>query len=307
MHGALLTVSLLFGAHYVTTKLVIDAVPPRAWVCFRIAITTLLLLPLVWRFGRGTRPTLRMLPWLALASLLGIVLNQVLFTEGLERTTPAHSSVINAGIPIWTLCIAVLCGQERMTRRKAIAVGTALAGVAVLLRVEEVFADVATMTSRQLIGDLLTVINGISFSAHLVLMRRIGKQIDPWLATGVMFLFATAMVPVYGGDALNGDNWQRFATHPTVWFGLYPILFATVLTYVLNTWALRHAHSSQVALYINVQPLVAAALAPLVGMAGPDWRFFVALTAVSIALLLQARPRRSASDRNQATDPGSTQ
>ena len=127
------------------------------------------------------------------------------------------------------------------------------------------------------------------------LSARIGKQVDPWLATGIMFLAATGMVSVYGGSELNGDNWARFVAHPTVWFGLYSILFATVLTYVLNTWALRHAHSSQVALYINVQPIVAAALAPLVGMAGPDWRFFVALAAVTTALILQTRPGKAAS------------
>jgi drug/metabolite transporter (DMT)-like permease len=101
------------------------------------------------------------------------------------------------------------------------------------------------------------------------------------------------MVPIYGGSELNAHNWALATAAPTVWYGLYSILFATVLTYVLNTWALRHAHSSQVALYINVQPLVAAALAPFVGLPAPDWRFFVALAAVSTALVLQTRrPRR---------------
>lgn len=291
VHGALLLVSLLFGAHYVTTKKVLEAVPPQAWVCFRIAAATLLLVPLAIRFGRG-RPPLRVLLWLVLASLLGVVLNQVLFTEGLERTTPDHSAVINACIPTWTLCLAVLSGQERMTARKALAVLTALAGVLTLLRVDHIVRDGGGLSVRQLTGDLLTWVNGVAFALHLILMRRLRPHVDPWIATGVLFLAATAMVPVYGAGELTAANWRQATAAPTVWFGLYSILFATVLTYLLNTWALRHAHSSRVALYINVQPVVAAALGPLFALPAPDWRFFVALLAVGAALLLQTREGR---------------
>ena len=96
----------------------------------------------------------------------------------------------------------------------------------------------------------------------------------------MMFVAATAMTPVYSAPHLDAASWHAVTTPPAAWLALYAVLFATLLTYLLNTWALRHTHSSQVALYINVQPLVAAALAPAFGQAAPDWRFFVALVAV---------------------------
>ena len=289
VHGALLLVSLLFGAHYVTTKLVIEAVPPKAWVCFRIAAATLILVPLALRFGRGKRPSLRLVLLLVIASLLGVVLNQVLFTEGLALTTPDHSAVINSCIPTWTLCLAVLFRQERLTWMKTLAVLTALAGVGTLLRADELLQNSEQLSRDQLFGDLLTWTNGVAFSLHLIMMRRIGREIDPWLATVVLFLAATAMVPAYGASELTAENWSLATSQPTIWFGLYTILFATVMTYVLNTWALKHTHSSQVALYTNVQPIVAAAVGPLFAMPAPDWRFFVALAAVATALVLQTR------------------
>jgi len=289
VHSTLLMVSLLFGAHYVTTKLVIEAVPPKAWVCFRIAAATLILVPLALKFGRGKGPSLRLTFLLVIASLLGVVLNQVLFTEGLALTTPDHSAVINSCIPTWTLCLAVLFRQEKLTWNKSLAVLTALVGVATLLRADEILASNQPLSQSQLLGDLLTWTNGIAFSLHLIMMRRIGREIDPWYATVVLFVAATAMVPAYGGSELTVENWDLATSQPTLWFGLYSILFATVLTYVLNTWALRHTHSSQVALYTNVQPIVAAAIGPLLGMPDPDWRFFVALGAVATALVLQTR------------------
>jgi len=72
-----------------------------------------------------------------------------------------------------------------------------------------------------------------------------------------------------------------------VYFAVYAVLCATVLTYSLNTWALKHTRSSQVALYINVQPLVAVVLGPFFAMPAPDWRFFVALVGVATGLWLQ--------------------
>jgi drug/metabolite transporter (DMT)-like permease len=76
-----------------------------------------------------------------------------------------------------------------------------------------------------------------------------------------------------------------------VWFAAYVVVGATVVTYLLNTWALRHTRSSEVALYINVQPLVAAGLNTALGAPPPGAAFFVALGLVAAGLWLQTRAR----------------
>src|SRR5262249_3079490 len=129
----------------------------------------------------------------------------------------------------------------------------------------------------------------ISFALHLILMRRIGHGLDPWVSTSCMFAAATAMVGLWSAPALTAADLRAVTAPPVLWLALYAVLFATVLTYFLNTWALRHAHSLRVALYINVQPLVAAAIGPWFGQPAPDWRFFVALAAVTTGLALQTR------------------
>lgn len=290
VHLALLSVSLLFGANYVFTKLILAELPPRAWVFFRILLATLVLVPLALRLARAW-PRGRLLAGLVLASLLGVVLNQVLFTEGMARTTPNHSAVINAGIPTWTLVLATLFGQERLTGRKVLAIGLALCGVGCLLQVDQMLARGEGLSAEMLLGDLLTVANGISFALHLVLMRRLGRQVDPWASVAVMFVAATLMTAAWSGPELESAHWVALATPPVLWLCAYAVLFATVFTYFLNTWALRHTHSSQVALYINAQPLVAAALGTALGQPAPGWRFFAALVLVGGGLWLQGRQR----------------
>lgn len=293
VHLALFTVSVLFGANYVVTKRILTDLPPTAWVFCRIAGATLVIVPLAaWlRRGRGTVPR-KTLFGLAAAAFLGIVANQVLFTEGMARTTPQHSSVVNALIPTWTLLAAVAFGQERLDRTRLLAIASALLGVQYLLGFDKLLSggggDAGGAT---LLGDLLTMANGMSFALHLVLMRRLGRDLDPWYATAVMFVCSTAMTAAWSFPQNDTATFARVIAPPTVWFALYAVVFATVFTYLLNTWALRHTHSSQVALYINVQPLVAATLDVAFGAPPPGHRFYVALALVGFGLWLQSRRR----------------
>lgn len=294
IHLALLTVSLVFGANYVFTKRILATVPPGAWVAFRIVAATVVLVPLALLLARRRHwPDRRRLAGLAIASFFGVVLNQVLFTEGMARTTPEHSAVVNACIPTWTLLAAALAGQERLTGRRLFAIGLALGGVWYLLGFDLLLwgpgSGPGHDAGTSLFGDLLTMLNGWSFAVHLVLMRRLGRDLDPWRSTAVMFLVASAAVGSWYGPTIGAAEVTAVTRWPVLLYAGYAVLFATVLTYLLNTWALRHTRSSQVALYINVQPLVAALLHWALGAPVPDHRFFVALALVAAGLWLQNR------------------
>ena len=292
MHAALLTVSVVFGANYVFTKEILGVLPPQAWIFFRIAAATAVFIPIAWVLARSRIPS-RQYGWLCLAALLGVVVNQVLFTEGMARTTPAHSAVVTAIIPAWTLLAAVLAGQERLSGRKVTAILVALAGVAILLEADQLFAHGTGVTHEMLVGDLLTMASGISFAGHLVVMRWIGRTLDPWASLAVMFAFATLANGIWCGPALEHAHLERVVQQPVLWYALYGVLAASVLTYFLNTWALQRVDSSRVALYINVQPIVAASLGWAFGYPAPTWRFVTALVLVATGLLLLNRANRT--------------
>ncbi|MCK5941937.1 MAG: DMT family transporter [Planctomycetes bacterium] len=287
VHLALITVSVLFGCHFVFTKRVLDAVPVTSWVLFRIAVATCILVPLALclRRQRGL-PNLRTMLALLVASFLGVTLNQVLFTEGLARTTPEHSAVVTSAIPTWTLLVAVAIGQERLQGRRVLAVASALCGVLYLLGFDRMLAGDG-FGSETLVGDLLTAANGFAFAVHLVMMRHIGRSLDPWTTVAILFVQGLVMISLWSGPGVEVEHAVTTFTPPVLWFATYTILGATVLTYVLNTWALRHTNSSNVALYINVQPIVAAAVNALMGAPAPDHRFYVALALVALGLWLQ--------------------
>ncbi|MCZ6746977.1 MAG: DMT family transporter [Acidobacteria bacterium] len=250
--GLLVVVQVLFGVHYFAAKIVLTEIPPLAWAGLRVTAAAVFLLPLAFLIsGRRAVPKPADLARLAGLSLLGVVINQWAFVEGLSRTSITHSALINTGIPVLTLIFAVLMGQERANPGKIASIFLAMLGVLILLRVDAMVLDRATR------GDLITLINATSFSLFLVLSRPLLTRLDPLMATGFLFAFGSLVLLPLGAPL-----WLQISPaslQPATWiWGAFVVLGATVVAYTLNYLALRRVESSVVALFILLQPLLAA-------------------------------------------------
>lgn len=282
---ALACVQIFFGIHYFVAKLILQMMPPRAWAAVRITAAAALLLAYNLVFLRRHPRRLADVGRLALFALFGVVLNQILFVEGLARTTPAHSSIINSLIPVMTLAIALLARREPVTRGRVMAVVVSFASVLVLLGVENFRLDDALV-----VGDLLTLANGLSFSIFLVLSRDVLARSDPLAATSYLLLFGAVGILVAGAGPLSRVD---FAALPGRFWLLaaYAVVFATVLAYFLNYYALRHTDSSMVALFIYLQPPIATALSMAFLGERPGPRFWLAAGGIFVGVFLAVRER----------------
>lgn len=283
--GVLLLVQLFFGLHYVAAKSLLQWVDPAAWALVRVAGAAALLQLLVLR-RRRHRPGRREWGRLGLFALFGVVINQVLFVEGLSRTTPAHSALIMTMIPLLTVVFAVLLGRERPTAARGAGLLLALAGVWILLR-----ADRFRVEGDLLAGDLLT--NAASYSLFLVISRDDLVRHDPLVAMARVFTVGIAGVALYGllplsrvePAGLPGSAWALAA---------FIILFPTVGAYFLNYWALSRVASSLVALFVYLQPVIATASQWALGPGTPGPRFYPAAALVFAGVALGSVRRRRA-------------
>lgn len=269
-----MVVQVLFGVHYFAAKIVLAEIPPLAWAGLRVAAAALFLLPLAFLVsGHRAVPAPPDLARLAGLALLGVVINQWAFVEGLARTSITHSALINTGIPVLTLIFAVLTRQERANGGKIASIFLAMLGVLILLRVDAMVLD---QTTR---GDLITLINATSFSVFLVLSRPLLARLDPLMATGFLFAFGSLILLPLGAPL-----WLQISPstlQPATWiWGAFVILGATVVAYTLNYMALRRVESSVVALFILMQPLLAASAD--VWVMGREWT--LRLTAATLLI-----------------------
>ncbi len=278
--AALVVVQLIFGVHYFVAKVALTMMPPRAWSAVRIlggaGLLGLCNLLFLRQRPRGPGVVARF----ALFALLGVVLNQVLFAEGLSRTTPSHSAIINSVIPVATLGFAILLRQEPSSLRRVGSILAALAGVLVLLRVESF-----RIAEAWVLGDLMTLANACSFSLFLVLSRDTLRRTHPLAATTwLLGLGALGILAVGAGQLAAVD----FGALPARFWALaaYVIVCATALAYFLNYCALAHVDSSLVALFIYLQAPLATLLSYLYLDERPQPRFFLAAAVIFLGVFL---------------------
>jgi drug/metabolite transporter (DMT)-like permease len=252
--AALTVIQIFFGVHYLAGKIVLHEIPPRAWALLRVVGAAALLVALVHALGRRFPRTPRDLALLAVFSIFGVAINQVCFVEGLSRTTAIHSAIINTLIPAWTLFFAVILGREAPTARKAASLVLAVAGVLLVIRPER-----ASFSSATFVGDLLTMLNSMSYAFFLVVSKRTMHRVDALAATALMFAFGAVPIALFGGSALARFDFGSVS--PLAWFwAAFIVVFPTAGAYVLISWTLARAEASLVALFVYMQPVIATIL-----------------------------------------------
>ncbi|MGZ3654649.1 MAG: EamA family transporter [Bdellovibrionota bacterium] len=254
--AALVCVQVLFGINYLCAKVIVGAVPPLVWASLKMIVVV----PVMFAFAFfSKRPHPRMdrnfLGGVVAFSLFGIVFNQLSFLFGLRLTTPTNAAILNTLIPIFTILVVTLRGQEPLTLLKGLGFILALTGVLLLQKVESL--QISDSTFR---GDILVILNCLSYAIFLSISKPFFSRVDPVWATAWLFLSGGVCLTV-----LALPSYQDFV-FPVLTYSLgfsmaFAILGATLASYFLNFWALSHTRSSHVALFIYLQPVVAMLIA----------------------------------------------
>lgn len=287
--AALLTVQVFFAVHYLAAKAVVEVVPPRAWAFARVAAAAAVLLLLNRIYRPGVRIPPKDVGKIALFALAGVVFNQICFTEGIHRTTPAHSALINTLIPVSTYLFALLFRTEALSLRKGAGLALAFGGILVLLRVHD-FA----FGERWVRGDLLTLLNACSFGLFLVVSRDLVRRYPPLTVTAYMMAWGALGIGIVGGGEFVRFDWGS-VTIGLAGVMIWIVLFATVVNYLLNYYALARVESSTVALFIYLQPLLATILSVALGREHLTGRFLASAGLVFAGVFLVARaPKETA-------------
>lgn len=290
--AALVAVQVLFGGLGVAAKLVFPFVPPLALALCRLAAGAAILFALERVLVRSPLPSGRDLATFAVFALLGVVLNQGLYLAGLQLTTATDAILLIATIPAFTLLVAVLLRRETTTWVTVAGLALSFAGVGVL-----VGGSGFDLHGAAVLGDLMVAANALSYSVYLVVSRPSLARHDPLTLISWVFLLGTVEMAVVALPQLLAADWSGMT--PVAWGAFaYVLLGGSVLTYGLNTWALRHVSASRVASFVYLQPVVGAFLAWLILDEPLGWRVFAsgALIFAGVALANHAsmRSRRAA-------------
>lgn len=282
---AISIVTVLWAANFSVAKIGTREFDPLFIASFRIFVTSAIFYACLPREQRkiASSDLKAILP----LSLTGIVGNHICFASGIKYTTPSHSAVIHALLPVFVGIVAYFMLRERMGVLAVLGMALAVAGALIVV----VRASPAEIRGTYL-GDLLTAAGITAFSFYIVLGRRLVGRMSSFRAVTFAFVFAVPfMVPVLMIGLMRQD-W-----HLVTWKGVtalaYMLVFANIIAYILHIFALTHLTAGQVAAFVDLQPAIGIGIAVLfqVDVVSPH---LLIGAAVALAGVVLVQLRRSA-------------
>ena len=249
-HLALFVVGTIYAANYLVAKgLMPNLIGPSGFIFARVTGALLLFIPIVLITGLE-KIKKEHIPRFILCGLFGVALNQLMFFNGLSRTSPLNAALIITATPIIVLITSAILLKSKITGRKLS--GVILGGIGAILLI---YLGKGESVTSSIIGDLFSLTNAISYSIYLVLVKPLMAHYKPITVITWVFFIGWFFVFPFGFNQFMEVDWSVFLTKDLLAFS-FVILIATFLVYLLNVFALKHLAPTTVSVYIYLQPLL---------------------------------------------------
>jgi drug/metabolite transporter (DMT)-like permease len=197
--------------------------------------------------------------WLKLCALafIGITSGQFLFLFGLKFTTPASSAVLYAMTPLWVLLLSVAMSKsELLTKRKLLAIVIAISGGLTALFGSGKSVDFA---ENAWLGNLITLGAVWCWASYLAFGKKILVKYDAIQGTALMMMLGALMFFPIGIVPTLSFEWSGVSVG--AWFGaIWVTVLGSVVAYGLISFALSKLTPSQISVFMNAQPAIAASV-----------------------------------------------
>jgi drug/metabolite transporter (DMT)-like permease len=281
----------LFGSSVVAVRVAVQEVPPLSLAVLRFGQGGLLLVLLLLLVG--ARDLLRV-KWrdLPLLILLGVVLFAVFpvsFNASLRLIEASRGALVLATIPLWSALLARIARSERLAPRQVVGVLLTLGGVGLALAERGLGWQGGLGT---LAGDGLMLVTALCGAAYGVLAQRaFARYAALTVTTYAMVLGTLLLLPAALAEGLVGVLPQL--DRQTVALLVFLGVFGGALGFFLWTFALTRLTPTQVAVYINLNPLVAILLAAVLLAERLTIVFATGFGVVLLGVLLVNWPKRT--------------
>jgi len=247
----LVLVNLIYGANYSIAKDIMpNYIGPFGFIFYRVFIS-LILFFLIYLFFLREKIARTDWPRFIYCGIFGIALNQLLFFKGISLTSSIHGALLMITSPIITYLISLLLARKKIKLKKIGGIALGILGASTLI-----FSSVQESRSASALGDLLIIINAISFSIYLLLVKPLISRYHPLTITFYVFLTGSIWVAIFGFQEARVVDFHHLPSS-FYWNFSFVILFATFLVYLFNNMAMRSVSPTTVSSFIYLQPLFA--------------------------------------------------
>ena len=279
----------LFGASVVATRVAVQEIPPLNLAVLRFGQGGLILFLCLFIGARDLLKVKRHdLPFLVLLGAILFAVFPLTFNIGLRFTEASRGALMLATMPIWSAWLARAARKERLIFRQVAGILLTFTGVGMVLAERGLSWQ---GTSLAFGGDGLMLLTALCGAIYGVLAQRMLSRYSALTVTtyamvfGTLLLFPAALVEGLPQAFIRIDEKVALLI-------LFLGIFGGALGYFLWTFALTRLTPTQVAVYVNVNPMVAIILGAVLLAEKLTGVFVVGFVTVVVGVLFVNWPRR---------------
>lgn len=241
---SLLLVTIFWGAGFPITKFALQTIPPLYHIGLRFLIAAVLLSIIFYRkMSKVDKSILK--PAATMAVLL--FLTYALQTVGLLYTTASKSAFYSGLAVLFVPMLSYIFYKAKMNINTLISIVLAISGLFLLSFSGNVFSFN--------IGDLMTVLNSLSYAVLLLLTSNYVKEHDP-TQLSIVQMYIVAILGFFA--AIIFDKWDT----PMSLLSFNSLMFSAVLCTAFAFWmqatAQKLTSASHMALIFTMEPVFGA-------------------------------------------------
>ena len=282
--AAFAAVYLFWGGTFLAIRYAVAEVPPLLTIAIRCGGGALILYAWLALRGQLERTTAAQWRVAAMAGVLLFIGCHGVMAWAEQRVTSGQAALLLTSIPLGLVLLTALLERRRPSGRVLAGLAIGMLGIAVLTH--------GSGTASGSLTDRLALAGSGLFWAAGSLIARHGARPESATQSTAMQL-ATGTIAVLLASVLTGElsGWNPAQIAPrTVGALVFLIVCGTVLGFGAYTWLLRVTTPAAVGTYAFVNPVVALALAWMVGDESPSGRALIAAVLVIGAVLLTRNP-----------------
>ncbi len=244
----LILANVVYGSSYAVSRVVLEHMGPATLSFCRLAIGSLVLVPLALAQRREDRPLSRSDRWsIFWMGLSGFAAAFAFGNWGLRLSTATNAALLITVEPVSLILLSPLVLGERLTRREGVGALLTVVGATVVVLNGIPGATVAIAPHWR--GDLLLVLSGAAYAGYSLFGRDV--------------LARHRAVPVTAWSILWGLVVMAPFTQAVIVGTLYLGIVITALGYLIWNWGLERVEAPRLAIFVNIQPLSGALLGVL--------------------------------------------
>ena len=280
-HISLFVANLIYAVNYTFAKDVMpDFIQPSGFILLRVT-GAVILFSLFYFLFVNEKVEKKDIIRLAICGIFGVAINQLLFFEGLNLTTPINAAIIMTINPVLVIIMSALILFEKINIRKGIGIALGLVGASTLI----LNGGAVSGNTNFMLGNMFVFINAASYGLYLVLVKPLMQKYHPITVMFYVFGFGLMYVLPFGYTELLDVDWVSFPTI-IIWEVLFVVVCTTVIAYLLNSSALKLLNPSTVSIYIYLQPVLATLFAIFRGSDSLDEMKIIAAVIIFVGVYL---------------------